>query len=55
MVLEAGKALVIAFNKWDLMDEDRRYYLDREIDEQLRHHLELQHQYSLAYGMSGLV
>lgn len=37
MVLEAGKALVIAFNKWDLMDEDRRYYLDREIDEQLAH------------------
>ncbi|TKW73584.1 MAG: GTP-binding protein, partial [Staphylococcus hominis] len=37
MVLEAGKALVIAFNKWDLMDEDRRYYLDREIDQQLSH------------------
>ncbi|HJG43304.1 ribosome biogenesis GTPase Der [Corynebacterium phoceense] len=37
MVLEAGKALVIAFNKWDLVDEDRRYYLDREIDEQLIH------------------
>ncbi|WP_423777104.1 ribosome biogenesis GTPase Der [Corynebacterium massiliense] len=37
MVLEAGKALVIAFNKWDLVDEDRRYYLDREIDEQLAH------------------
>jgi GTP-binding protein len=37
MVLEAGKALVIAFNKWDLMDEDRRYYLDREIDQQLAH------------------
>ena len=37
MILEAGKALVIAFNKWDLVDEDRRYYLDREIDENLRH------------------
>ncbi|MDY3127015.1 MAG: ribosome biogenesis GTPase Der [Corynebacterium sp.] len=37
MVLEAGKALVIAFNKWDLVDEDRRYYLDREIDQQLAH------------------
>ncbi|AHI20101.1 MAG: ribosome biogenesis GTPase Der [Corynebacterium casei] len=37
MVLEAGKALVIAFNKWDLMDEDRRYYLDREMDQQLAH------------------
>ena len=37
MVLESGKALVIAFNKWDLMSEDRRYYLDREIDQQLAH------------------
>ncbi|MFH0410499.1 ribosome biogenesis GTPase Der [Corynebacterium sp. L4756] len=37
MILEAGKALVIAFNKWDLMDDDRRYYLDREIDQQLSH------------------
>ncbi|WKD59340.1 ribosome biogenesis GTPase Der [Corynebacterium caspium] len=37
MILEAGKALVIAFNKWDLMDEDRRYYFDREFDEQLTH------------------
>ena len=35
MVLEAGKAMVIAFNKWDLMDEDRRYYFDREFDMQL--------------------
>jgi GTPase len=37
MVLESGKALVIAFNKWDLMDEDRRDDLDREIDQQLSH------------------
>ncbi len=37
MVLESGKALVIAFNKWDLMDEDRRDELDREIDQQLTH------------------
>ncbi len=35
MVAEAGRAMVIAFNKWDLVDEDRRYYLDREIDRQL--------------------
>ena len=27
MVVEAGRALVIAFNKWDLVDEDRRYGL----------------------------
>ena len=25
MVVEAGRALVLAFNKWDLVDEDRRY------------------------------
>src|SRR5690606_33759972 len=30
MVVDAGRALVIAFNKWDLVDADRRYYLDRE-------------------------
>jgi GTP-binding protein len=32
MVIEAGRALVLAFNKWDLVDEDRRFELDREID-----------------------
>jgi GTPase len=35
MVIEAGRALVIAFNKWDLVDADRRHFLDREIDRQL--------------------
>ena len=35
-VVEAGRALVIVFNKWDLVDEDRRYYLDREIDRELK-------------------
>ncbi|WP_024796283.1 ribosome biogenesis GTPase Der [Tomitella biformata] len=35
MVAETGRALVIAFNKWDLVDEDRRYELDREIDREL--------------------
>jgi len=35
MVEEAGRALVLAFNKWDLVDEDRRHELDREIDRQL--------------------
>lgn len=34
-VVESGRALVLAFNKWDLLDEERRYYLDREIDRQL--------------------
>ncbi|PFG38124.1 GTP-binding protein [Georgenia soli] len=31
-VIDAGRALVIAYNKWDLMDEDRRPYLEREIE-----------------------
>jgi GTPase len=35
MVIDAGRALVIAYNKWDLVDEDRRESLDREIDRQL--------------------
>ncbi|GAB2734867.1 ribosome biogenesis GTPase Der [Nocardioides pakistanensis] len=35
-VAEAGRALVIAFNKWDLVDEERRYYLEREIDRDLQ-------------------
>ncbi|MGI8644916.1 MAG: ribosome biogenesis GTPase Der [Nocardioides sp.] len=34
-VREAGRALVIAFNKWDLVDEDRRYYLSREVERDL--------------------
>jgi len=35
MVIDAGRALVIAYNKWDLVDEERRLQLDREIDRQL--------------------
>ncbi|UQX90128.1 ribosome biogenesis GTPase Der [Jatrophihabitans telluris] len=35
-VVETGRALVIAFNKWDLLDEDRRELLDREIDWELQ-------------------
>jgi len=35
MVIESGRALVIAFNKWDLLDEDRRHLLEREIDREL--------------------
>ena len=34
-VRESGRALVVAFNKWDLVDEERRYYLDREIERDL--------------------
>lgn len=32
---EMGRALVIAFNKWDLTDEERRRYLEREIERDL--------------------
>ncbi|MCX6405253.1 MAG: GTP-binding protein, partial [Actinobacteria bacterium] len=35
MVVESGRALVIAFNKWDLLDDERRYYLEREIERDL--------------------
>ncbi|GEP39406.1 GTPase Der [Nocardioides psychrotolerans] len=34
-IRDAGRALVIAFNKWDLVDEERRYYLEREIERDL--------------------
>lgn len=32
MVVESGRACVLALNKWDLVDEDRRHQLDRELD-----------------------
>ena len=35
MADEAGKALVIVMNKWDLVDEERQLELDKEIDRQL--------------------
>jgi GTP-binding protein len=34
-VRESGRALVVAFNKWDLVDEERRYYLEREYEREL--------------------
>ena len=43
MVLESGRALVLAFNKWDMLDtpemidKDRRRYLEREIERDLAH------------------
>ncbi len=36
-VVEAGRGLVLAFNKWDHVDEERRRYLEREIDRDLGH------------------
>ena len=35
MVVEAGRPLVLAFNKWDLVDEERRYYIEREVERDL--------------------
>ncbi|CAN5223875.1 ribosome biogenesis GTPase Der [soil metagenome] len=37
LVLESGRALVLAFNKWDLLDEERRGLLEREIEQDLSH------------------
>ncbi|MBB1242456.1 ribosome biogenesis GTPase Der [Streptomyces durbertensis] len=35
MAVEAGRALVLAYNKWDTLDEERRFYLEREIERDL--------------------
>lgn len=37
MVEDAGRALVIAYNKWDLTDDERRHYLNREIERDVHH------------------
>ena len=37
MVLESGRALVLAFNKWDLLDEERHKTLEVEIERDLAH------------------
>ncbi|TFD46875.1 ribosome biogenesis GTPase Der [Cryobacterium frigoriphilum] len=37
LVIESGRALVLAFNKWDMIDDDRRRYLEREIEQDLAH------------------
>ncbi len=34
-VVDAGRALVLALNKWDLVDEDRREQLEREVERDL--------------------
>lgn len=34
-IRDAGRAMIVAFNKWDLVDEERRYYLEREIERDL--------------------
>jgi GTP-binding protein len=35
MAADAGRALVLAINKWDLVDEDRRDLLERELERDL--------------------
>ncbi len=37
LVLESGRSLVLAFNKWDQLDDERRLYLEREIEKDLAH------------------
>jgi small GTP-binding protein len=37
MVEDAGKALVLVMNKWDLVDADRQIQLDKELDRHLTH------------------
>jgi GTP-binding protein len=34
-VIDTGRALVLAFNKWDLVDEDRRVELERDVEREL--------------------
>jgi GTP-binding protein len=34
-VVEAGRALVLAINKWDTLDEDRHAQLEREVEREL--------------------
>jgi GTP-binding protein len=36
MVEDSGRALVLLMNKWDLLDEERQYYLEREIETDLQ-------------------
>ena len=34
-VVDSGRALVVAYNKWDTLDEERHHYLEREIEREL--------------------
>ena len=37
LAVDSGRALVLAFNKWDLLDDERRRYLELEIERDLAH------------------
>jgi GTP-binding protein len=34
-VVDSGRALVVAYNKWDTLDDERHHYLEREIEREL--------------------
>lgn len=34
-VVDSGRSLVVAYNKWDTLDEERQHYLEREIEREL--------------------
>ncbi len=34
-IIDSGRAMVVVCNKWDLVDEERRYQLDRELEREL--------------------
>jgi len=35
LAVDAGRAVVLAYNKWDLVDDERRRYLEREFEQDL--------------------
>lgn len=35
MAVNAGRGVVVAYNKWDLLDEERQHFLEREIEREL--------------------
>jgi GTPase len=37
LALDSGRALVLGFNKWDALDDERRIYLEKEIERDLAH------------------
>lgn len=37
LVVESGRSMILAYNKWDLLDDERRKYLEREIRQDLAH------------------
>ena len=37
LALDSGRALVLAFNKWDMLDDERRIYLEKAIESELAH------------------